>query len=41
MGHFSRNIPEGYVEAIQTGDPLKMPDMFQASELGQLWEKIR
>ena len=41
MGHFARYVPEGYLEAIQTGDPLKLRDTAQAFELGQLWEKIR
>ena len=41
MGHFSRNIPEGYVEAIQTGDPLKVRDTAQAFEVRELWKKIR
>jgi|GEM_PF-6501631 len=41
MGHFGRSVPEGCVEAIQTGDPLKMRDTALAFELTQLWEKIR
>ena len=41
MGHFGRAVPEGYVEAIQTGDPRKMRDTALAFELTQLWEKIR
>ena len=41
MGHFHRNIPEGYVEAIQTGNPLKVRDTAQAFEVRELWKKIR
>lgn len=40
-GHLSRAIPEGYVEAIQTGDPIKVRDTAQAFELQQLWSRIR
>lgn len=40
-GHFHRGIPDGYVDAITTGDPTKMTDMADRFELEQLWEQIR
>jgi len=40
-GHFYREIPEGYPEAIATGDPRQVRDMATAFELTRLWEKIR
>lgn len=41
MGHFARNVPEGYVDAVATDDPSKVVDRQLAFELEQLWEKIR
>ncbi len=40
-GHLSREIPEGYVEAVATGDPKKVTDPRLAFELEQLWSEIR
>ena len=40
-GHFHRAIPEGYEEAVATGDPRRMKDTADAFELGQLWGQIR
>lgn len=40
-GHFYRDIPEGYLEAIAAGDPTLVRDMADSFELAQLWEKIR
>lgn len=40
-GHFYREIPEGYPEAIATGNPRQLSDMATAFELTGLWEKIR
>jgi len=41
IGHFARVIPDGYVEAVKTGDPSRLVDPLQAFELGQLWQEIR
>lgn len=40
-GHFYRPVPEGYVEAVATGDPMKMRDTADAFRLRTLWERIR
>jgi arabinofuranosyltransferase len=40
-GHLARPVPEGYLEAIATGDPKRLTDRVQAFELEQLWGKIR
>ena len=40
-GHFHRGIPEGYVEAVATSDPMKMRDPADAFKLKTLWERIR
>jgi len=40
-GHLARPVPEGYLDAIATGDPRRLTDQVQAFELKELWEKIR
>ncbi len=40
-GHFHREIPEGYLQAIQTGDPSKVLDPANRFDLEKLWAKIR
>ena len=40
-GHFDREVTDDYVEAVATGDPMKMRDTAEAFELRQLWERIR
>lgn len=40
-GHFQRAIPEGYLEAIQSGDPTKVVDPADRFALEQLWANIR
>ena len=40
-GHFYREIPEGYQEAISTGDSTRVVDAAERFQLTQLWEKIR
>ena len=41
MGHFHRDVPEGYVDAIRTNDPLRMVDMADRHTLTELWKLIR
>lgn len=41
IGHFSRPIPDGYLEAIRTSDAGKVKDPDLQRELSQLWLKIR
>lgn len=40
-GHFHREIPEGYVDAVAAGDASLIVDMADAFRLQQLWDKIR
>ena len=40
-GHFDRAVTDDYVEAVATGDPLKMRDTAEAFRLRELWERIR
>lgn len=40
-GHFYREVPEGYIEAIMANDPLRVTDPADAFYLKQLWERIR
>lgn len=40
-GHFDRPVPDDYMQAVTTGDPMKMRDAADAFELRQLWSKIR
>ena len=40
-GHFHREIPGGYEEAVRTGDPMKLTDALEGFTLGQLWSRIR
>ena len=40
-GHFYRGIPDGYVEAVATGDPSKVRNMADSFRLRELWEQIR
>jgi len=41
VGHYVRGLPEGYLEAIQSGDPSKVRDPALATELAELWARIR
>ena len=41
IGHLERQVPEGYLEAVATGDPSKLTDPALALELEQLWAEIR
>ena len=40
-GHLSRPVPDGYVQAVATGDPREISDPQLAFELDQLWRDIR
>lgn len=40
-GHFHREVPQGYEEAVRTGDPKKLADAREAFTLEQLWSRIR
>lgn len=40
-GHLSREIPNGYLDALATGDPARVTDPRLAFELEQLWNEIR
>lgn len=40
-GHFHREIPEGYVDAVATGDVTRVVDPQDRFELEKLWAKIR
>lgn len=40
-GHFHRSLPQGYVEAVATGDPRKVVDMADRYRLEELWDRIR
>ena len=40
-GHFDRAVSDDYIEAIATGDPMKMRDTAEAWKLQKLWEQIR
>lgn len=41
IGHFSRPLPDGYLDAIRTGNPMVLTDARLALELRQLWGSIR
>jgi len=40
-GHFERDLPAGYLEALQAGDPGKIADPQLAIRLRDVWERIR
>lgn len=40
-GHFPREIPEGYLEALQENDHLRLEDGVLRDRLGELWQQIR
>lgn len=40
-GHFHREIPEGYVDAVKSDDPSRMADTAEQFRLRQLWSRIR
>lgn len=40
-GHFQREVPVGYEQAIRLNDPLQVTDPLQREELRQLWSDIR
>ena len=41
IGHFGREVPDGYPDAVATGDPGKVIDPVQRQRLIDLWETIR
>lgn len=41
IGHFNRDIPEGYIEAVRAGDPSLVVDKRLALQLADLWDTIR
>lgn len=41
IGHFGREVPAGYTEAVSTGDPSKVTDPVQRQRLIDLWAQIR
>lgn len=41
IGHFKRDIPEGYLEAVATDDPRAVVDVRLSAQLRQLWAAIR
>lgn len=41
IGHFKRDIPEGYVQAIAANDPQLVVDPIQRDRLIALWHRIR
>lgn len=40
-GHFERQVPDGYVEAIQSNDPSKLRDPAERFYVTRLWSSIR
>ena len=40
-GHFHREIPEGYLEAVATRDPTRVVDPAERFRLTELWSRIR
>ena len=40
-GHFHREIPEGYLEAVATRDPSRVVDPAERFRLTELWSRIR
>ena len=40
-GHFHREIPEGYLEAVATRDPSRVVDPADRFRLTELWSRIR
>lgn len=40
-GHFYREIPAGYEEAVASGDPRRVTDAVDQFRLRQVWERIR
>jgi arabinofuranosyltransferase len=41
IGHFTRSVPEGYLEAIRSGNPELVVDGSDRKRLEKLWELIR
>ena len=41
MGHFGRDNPAGYVEAVEEGDVSKLVDPSERVVLEDLWLRIR
>lgn len=41
VGHYFRSLPEGYVDAIRSGDPTLLTDDQLADDLEELWQSIR
>ena len=40
-GHLERELPPGYVEAVETGDPTRVLDPDLAARLDSIWAEIR
>lgn len=40
-GHFHRAVPEGYLDAIKSGDLSRIPDMETRHEVSRVWKLIR
>ena len=38
-GHFHRAVPEGYVDAVATGDPARVVDPLDRYDLEELWKR--
>jgi arabinofuranosyltransferase len=41
IGHFDRPLPEGYLQAVESGDPALVKDPVLRWDLERLWERIR
>jgi arabinofuranosyltransferase len=40
-GHFLREIPNGYLDAVASGDPSLVNDEAQRNQLIEIWERVR
>lgn len=40
-GHYVREVPDGYLEAVRTGDPTRVTDPVLAQRLADVWTRIR
>lgn len=40
-GHLPRDVPDGYLAAVASGDPAKVDDPRLAAQLAELWARIR
>lgn len=41
MGHFERELPAGYREALETGDASRVVEVDDQARLEILWQRIR